>query len=93
MPAESDYPWSDVLKGMAIDIASAIPGALITASAGALSGGGAGVILNVGADGFERSAQQYKSDEVKIQKVLFIPRGAPTGLFIPADVALPDRRR
>lgn len=65
----------------------------MTASAGALSGSGAGVILNVGADGFQQSAQQYKSDEVKIQKVLFIPRGAPTGLFIPADVALPDRRR
>jgi type IV secretory pathway VirB10-like protein len=93
VPAESDYPWGDVLKGMLIDIASAIPGALVTASAGALSGGGAGVILNVGADGFQQAGQQYKQDEVKIQKVLYIPKAAPTGLFIPADIALPDARR
>jgi type IV secretory pathway VirB10-like protein len=93
VPAESDYPWSDVLKSMAIDIASAIPGALVTASAGALSGGAGGVILNVGADGFQQQGQQYKQAEVKIQKVLYIPRGAPTGLFIPADIALPDARR
>lgn len=92
VPAESDYPWADVLKTMAIDIATAIPGALVTASAGAL-GGGAGVILNVGADGFQEQGQRYKQDEVKIQKTLFIPRAAPTGLFIPADVALPDQRR
>lgn len=92
VPAESDYPWSDVFKGMAIDIVSAIPGALITASAGAL-GGGAGVIFNVGSDGFQQAGQQYKQDEVKIQKVLYIPKAAPTGLFIPADIALPDARR
>lgn len=92
VPAESDYPWGDVLKTMAIDIATAIPGALVTASAGAI-GGGAGVILNVGADGFQEQGQRYKQDEVKIQKTLFIPRGAPTGLFIPADIALPDQRR
>ena len=92
VPAESDYPWGDVLKTMAIDIATAIPGALVTASAGAF-GGGAGVILNVGADGFQEQGQRYKQDEVKIQKTLFIPRAAPTGLFIPADIALPDQRR
>lgn len=92
VPAESDYPWGDVLKGMAIDIASAIPGALVTASAGAI-GGGAGVILDIGTGGFEQAGQRYKQDEVRIQKTLFIPRGAPTGLFIPADIALPDQRR
>ena len=92
VPAESDYPWGDVLKTMAIDIATAIPGALVTASAGAI-GGGAGVILNVGADGFQEQGQRYKQDEVKIQKTLFIPRAAPTGLFIPADIAMPDQRR
>lgn len=92
VPAESDYPWGDVLKGMAIDIATAIPGALVTASAGAI-GGSAGVILDVGVDGFEEQGQRYKDDEVKIRKTLYIPRAAPTGLFIPADIALPDRRR
>ncbi|UEM08206.1 hypothetical protein JL101_036525 (plasmid) [Skermanella rosea] len=96
VPAESDYPWSDVFKGMAIDIVNAIPGALVQASAGAGAGalgGSAGVILDVGAGSFEQAGRQYRQDEVKVQKVLYIPKAAPTGLFIAADIALPDRRR
>lgn len=93
MPADSRYNWGDEIKGTAIDIIGAIPGALLNLATLGAVGGLADVALNIGTNNFQQSTQMYRQEEHKVVPILYIPRDAPAGLRPGMMVALPDEER
>jgi hypothetical protein len=93
LPAESRYNWGDEIKGTAIDIIGAIPGALLNFATLGGVGGLADVALNIGSNNFHRSTQMYRDQEHKVVPILYVPKAAPAGLRPGVMVALPDEPR
>lgn len=93
LPANSRYNWGDEIKGTAIDLIAAIPGAVLNFATLGAVGGLADVAVNIGTNNFQRSAQMYREQEHKVVPILYVPRAAPAGLRPGVMIALPDEPR